>query len=319
MFSMVQKNQAFGLICLISLALFYPPADSCAEEKLPPMPSGSYFGDQIDLESYPSIPAPENAPLIRWDFSDNKVYPFDFVQKIIAQNEMDDMSDKEKRHVSEQNVECHGKLSLKSEGNNIARMVIEDLTMNVEIDIQDNEDPKVMKSKAPPVVMQGIKEDGSMEIGNSSQELLFKTLFPIPPSPLKIGESVSIPAQMPFNAMGSLLHVSGKSRIKVVDYVQISGKTCVKLETAIDISTLKVPEEMEGNYGCKLKGNSVFYFNLEDRHFMSGRVALFMSTRIEAPALAMEPAQEIDKEKMPEMIRMAMDSDNFLSVEYIGN
>ncbi len=153
----------------------------------------------------------------------------------------------------------YGKLSLKSERNNIARLVLEDLTMNIEMNVPGKDETKFMKSQAPPMVIQGIKEDGSMKLGYSYQELLLKTLFPIPQHPLKIGDSVSIPAQMPFNAMGSLVHVTGTSQIKLVDYVQIDGKTCTKLKTAIDISTLNVPLEMEGNYKCQVKGSSIFF------------------------------------------------------------
>lgn len=319
MFRFMPKSQLTLLICCTCLTLLFYGSDIYAEENLPPIPSGSDFLDQIDSEVYSSLSSPEKAPLLRWDFSGNKVYPFDFSQKIIMKNEMDDMFGNETRQPSTQNMEGYGKLSLKSEGNNVARFVLEDLTMSMEIDIPDSDESKVMKSQAPPIVIQGIKEDGSMKLGNSSQELLFKTLFPLPPNPLTIGESVSVPAQMPFNVMGSLLHVTGNSKIKLVDYVQINGKTCAKLQTEIDISTLNVPEELKGNYKCQVKGRSMFYFNIEDRHFMSGRVAMLMSMRVEAPTPKMGFPQEMNKGDVPETIKMAMDSDNFLSVEYIGD
>jgi len=315
----MQKSQVIRLICFISLILLSYGTDIYAEENLPPIPSGSDFLDQIDLETYPSLPPPMQAPLLRWDFSGDKVYPFDFSQKIIMENEMDDMSGNENRQTSTQRMEGYGKLSLKSEGNNVARFVLEDLTMSMEISVPDSDEPKVMKSQAPPMVIQGIKEDGSMKLGNSAQELLFKTLFPMPPTPLKIGEAVSVPAQMPFNAMGSLLYVTGNSEIKLADYVQINGKTCAKLKTEIDISTLNVPEEMKGNYKCQVKGRSIFYFNIEDRHFMSGRVAMLMSIRVEAPTPKMDFPQEMNKGDVPETIKMAMDSDNYISVDYISN
>jgi hypothetical protein len=315
----MQKSQVIRLICFISLALLFYGTDMYAEENLPPIPSGSDFLDQIDLETYPSFPSPQQTPLLRWDFSGDKVYPFDFSQKMIMKNEMDSMSGNENRQVTTQNMEGYGKLSLKSEGNNIARFVLEDLTVNIQISVPDSNEPKVMKSQAPPIVIQGIKEDGSMKLGNSAQELLLKTLFPLPPTPLKIGESVSIPAQMPFNAMGSLLHVTGNSEIKLAGYVQINGKTCAKLQTEIDISTLNVPEEIQGSYKCQVKGRSIFYFNIEDRHFMSGRVAMLMSIRVEAPTPKMDFPQETDKGSVPEILKMAMDSDNYISVDYISN
>ena len=234
-------------------------------------------------------------------------------------SEMGDMFGDGTGQVSTQNMEGYGKLSLKSEGNNIARLVIEDLTLSMEINSPSINEPKVMKQQSPPMIIQGIKEDGSMKLGDSSQELLLKTLFPLPSTPLKIGESVTVPSQMPFNAMGSLLYATGNSTIKLVDYVQINGRTCAKLKTEINIANLNVPEEMEGTYKCQVKGSSIFYFNIEERYFMSGRVAMLISMRVEAPIPKMEFSQETNKGSIPETITMVMDSDNFLSVEYIGN
>jgi hypothetical protein len=319
MLRFTQKLQFSGLICFIGLTLFFCGIDICAEENHLSIPSGSGFLNQIDSENYPRTSLPEKSPLLRWDFSGSKVYPFDFLQKIIAESEMDDIFDNGNRKSNTQSMEGYGKLSLKSEGNDVARLVLEDLTVSMAIDIPDTDKPKVMRSQAPPIVIQGIREDGSMKLGNSSQELLLKTLFPIPPSPLEIGESVSVPAQMPFNAMGSVLHVTGNSEIKLVDYVQIDGRTCAKLETDIDISTLNVPTELKGEYQCRVKGRSVFYFNIEDRHFMSGRVAMLMSMRVKIQTPKMDYPEEVNKGSVPEMVKMAMNSDNFISVDYTGN
>lgn len=266
-----------------------------------------------------SMPDPKEAPLLRWDFSEDHVYPYDFHQDTVTEHQIDDGFGSFQGQTNTQQMESNGRLSLKSEGNHIARFVLENLTVSMEIDLSDSGEPQTMTSQAPPFVIQGIKEDGRMQLGNSPQELLLRTLFPIPPEPLAMGESVSIPAQMPFNAMGSLLQVTGHLETRLANYVLIDGKTCAKLETDIDISTLNPPEELEGDYRCQVKGKSVFYFNIEDRHFMSGKVAMLMSMRIEAPAPSVDFSGESDTDKMPSMIRMAMDSDNFISVDYIGN
>ena len=312
------KNITRLLLC-VSLIFFSYGTKIYADEGLSPIPSGSAFLDQIDFNNYPSLASPDSAPLLRWDFSGTKVYPYNFSQTMIMMSEMDDMFGNGNGMISTQNMEGYGRLSLKSEGDHVARLVINDLTIRTEMNSPDSNEPKVMNQQAPPIIIQGIEEDGRMKSGDSSQDLLLKTLFPLPPSPLKIGDSVSVPAQMPFNAMGSLLYVTGHSKIELMDYVQINGRTCAKLKTDIDISNLKVPEEMEGNFKCHVKGRSIFYFNIEDRYFSSGRVALLMSIRVEAPTPKMDFPQDNNKIRIPETITMAMDSDNFLSVEYIGN
>mgnify|MGYP006293104849 CR=1 FL=1 len=139
-----------------------------------------------------------------------------------------------------------------------------------------------MEQQAPPLVMQGLKEDGTGSIGNSSQDMLLKMLFPLPPDSLQVGESVDIPARMPFNAMGSPLEVNGRSRIALTRYVQAGNRTCAQLDVDIDISELDVPEELDGEYQCTVKGRSRFFFDVNSRSFVSGTIAMLMQNTVKA-------------------------------------
>ena len=312
------------IINFISSIIFYIialllPAPAHAIETLPSIPETSIYIEQVDAENFPTVLSPEQPQLVRWDFSDAKVYPYDFIQTTAVMNQMSDMLGNESGHINRQTMNSKGTLSLKSEQNSSARFVLENLTVDLEFKRPGSNDTENRQMQAPPMVIQGMKEDGSMEMGNSSQELLLKTLFPIPPIPLHVGESAIVPTNMPFNANGSLLHVTGAAEIQLVEYVEIGGKTCAKLQTDIDISELNVPAEIKGDYKCQVKGRSVFYFNMEDRHFISGKVALLMSMRISAPAPKMNYPKSQTGMNHPGAIKMAMDSDNLLSVRYIGN
>jgi hypothetical protein len=303
----------------IALSLVFSMKAIIAGESLPLPNGGSTFLDQLEIDSYPSLPSPNEAALFRWDFSGKQVYQYEFSQLVLVTSEIGNMHGNEASKASHQSIQGDGKLSLKSEGNKSARLVLENLTMSMEVEIPESDEPQIIQSQAPPIVIQGVQEDGSMKLGNSGQEILLKTLFPIPPKPLKVGQSVSVPAEMPFNVMGSLLHVKGKTDIKLSDYVQVNGKTCAKLETEIDISTLNVPVELKGEYQCQIKGRSIFFFNVEDKHFVAGRVAMLMSMHVEAPIPKMNFPKETEGIDIPETFKMSMDSDNFLSVNYAEN
>jgi hypothetical protein len=307
------------LLCLGSLTFFSKTSILFASGSLPALPPDSAFIEQIEPISYPALSAPAEPLLLRWDFSGTQVYPYDFAQQTRMVSEMDGMFGHGERRPTRQSTESKGKLSLKSEGRHIARFVLEDLEVRIDFDLPNSGGTDSKEMRAPPMVIQGIKEDGSMEIGNSSQELLLKSLFPIPPIPLAIGDSVAVPAKMPFNAMGSLLHVTGASETTLADYVLVDGKACAKLETEIDLSTLEIPEELKGEYTCRVRGRSVFYFNVENRHFMSGRVALLISMRVAAPTPEMNFPGETQAADRPKTIKMAMDSDNLISVAFSGN
>ncbi|MFP4446329.1 MAG: hypothetical protein ACLFPD_08800 [Desulfosudaceae bacterium] len=305
------------LVCLagaVILVMVLGMACPSGEKDLPALPEGSAYLEQIEPEQYPPAAAPAEAPLLRWDFAADRVYPYDFAQQVVMQSRLGGMFAREEGGGSTQKMTGRGNLSLKSEGDHTARLVLEDLTMRVEMDLPNQKDPEVMENAAPPMVIQGIGEDGDMAVGNSSQRLLIKMLFLLPPEPLQPGESVSVPGRMPFNVMGSVLHVTGSSDITLGGYVDLDGRTCARLITNIDISQLDVPEEMEGTYACRVRGESVFYFDVEDRHFVAGRLALLMSIRADAPLPG-----EADADEAPRRMTMAMDSDNLLTVDYAGD
>ncbi len=165
----------------------------------------------------------------------------------------------------------------------------------------------------PPFVVQGMKEDGTGPFGDSSQDMLLKLIFPLPSKTLKIGESVDVPAQMPFNAMGSQLQVKGRSRITLTRYVLIGNHTCAQLNVDIDISDLKVPSELEGEYLCSTKGSAVFFFDISSRTFVSGSTALLTQFSIDAPMPKMNIQGEAPP-NIPARSKIAMKSDNYIRV-----
>ena len=286
-------------------------------EVLPPLPATSSFMDRIDEAACYAVEGLTEPALLRWDFGRKEVYAYAYSQKSIMTSIMSEGAGGGDRNEPGMITEVKGKMSLKSEGDRTARLVMEDLMMSMQFETSEREEPKTMDSEAPPMVIQGVQEDGTMKLGSSSQEMLLKMLFPIPSSPLRVGESVSSPRAVPFNAMGSLLEVTGSSVTTLTGYVGLDGKTCARLETVIDISNLNVPQELEGTYKCQVKGKSVFFFDIQGKRFLSGRVALIMGMRVKAPMPRMHLPSEAEDVDLPETISMSMDNDTFISVDYV--
>ena len=277
----------------------------------------SCFLNEIDKNSYPKAKAPEKPPLLRWDFSGNKVYAYDYRQEL--KNKYD-MGGPAPVKDAEQVIEGKGKLLLKSRGNRTANLVLKDMQVEMKItkmgfETKDKTPGSMKLKKFPPIVVQGVKEDSAMKVANSSQEMLIKLLFPLPPKPLKVGESADVPAFLPFNAMGSLLHVTGESTITLTSYVTINGRTCARLETKTDISKLDVPEEMKGTYGCLATSRSVFYFDIEERAFVRGGLAFLMKMRVDAPMPEMEVPDMPALQDAPKRMKMQMEMDTIISLE----
>lgn len=310
------------LVIVIALGCFLPSSaitqDDMQTESFI-IKEKSVFIDMIDDDAYREISPPESATLFRWDFSEDKEYSYNYSQKVVTQNFMNGFGPDRKNIVSSQEMTGNGILSYKSEKNKTARFVLENLILKLNYSDEESENsPKTMEMKSPPMIIQGVKENGNLSIPSSSQTLLLKLLFPLPEQPMKVSETISSEANMPFNAMGSLLHVKGHSDITLTKYVEIDGHICAKFTSDIDISKMDIPPEMDGKYVSFAKGKSVFYFDLNNHKFLAGKLALLMVMDIEAKSPEMKFSDDKEKsEELPEITKMAMNSDNLITLKII--
>jgi len=303
------RKTVLGLTLLLIFALY---STSHAREQSNAH-SKSQFLEELNKEKakYKDTEAPAAAVVFRWDFSNKSVHTYSYEQEVRI---MQDMGGFEKDpHEIQQKMSAKGTLSINSQGDGTADLVLKDMKMIMEMDLESEEEPKPMEQTIPPIVLQGMKEDGSGSFSDSSQEMFLKMLFPLPTVTVQVGESVDVPAQMPFNAMGSLLYVKGRSRITLTRYVKIGQRTCAQLDVDIDISDLKVPAELVGEYECSTKGAAVFYFDVTNRCFVSGTTAILMHLSIDAPMPEMNIPEE-EMPQMPERLQMSMMSDNLIRV-----
>lgn len=285
---------------------------ACAEK--PPVKGGtSQFAKHVNRGQYKGVAAPTAAPVFRWNFGSQDVHSYTYEQEVRSKTDMGSFGDKSD-DMDQVEMSAKGTLLIKSQGNGTAELVLKDMKMSAKMNSGGDKKPKIMEQTAPPLVVQGMKEDGSGSFGNSSQDMLMKMLFPLPAKFMKVGDSVDVPMQMPFNAMGSVLQVSGRSRITLARYVKIGKHTCAQLDVDTDISEIKIPSELKGEYKCSTKGTAVFYFDVANRYFVSGTIAELMQFSIDAPA----PKMKIPGEKtsdIPERSKMSMISDNLIRVE----
>lgn len=265
--------------------------------------AASQFAKEATKKKYKETDPPSAAALFRWDFSKaHVVHAYDYEQEVW------------KKTYKEQKMSTKGTLLIKSQGDSTAELVLKEMKMSMEIMDMRKGEPRTIEEHIPSSVVQGMKKDGSGSFGNSSQGMILKMLFPLPPKVLKVGESVDVPAQMPFNAMGSMLQVTGNSRITLTRYVKIGKNTCAQLNVDTDISQLKVPPELKGEYKYSTKGTSVFYFDVANRSFVSGTIVLLIQFSIDAPMPQMKISGG-DAPDMPKRYKMSMKSDNLIRVK----
>ena len=169
-----------------------PPASSEGE---------SQFAGELKQQEYDEAEAPEGPVLLRWDFSGEDVFEYTYKQEVRNQADMGGVMGGEESEETEQEMSGEGSLVLRSKGDGTAELVLKDVKMIMKGDLGSGDTPDIKEQTAPPVVIQGIKEDGSGSFGNNSQDMFLRLLFPLPEKELSVGESAEIPMQMPFTAV----------------------------------------------------------------------------------------------------------------------
>jgi hypothetical protein len=310
-----RQDKKFGKKGLVMLFILSLSTVSCAE-KTDSKGDASQFANLVNKEQYKEVAAPTAVPVFRWNFGNQDVRSYTYAQEVRAKTDMGSFPGDKSDDMDHVEMSTKGTLLIKSQGDGTAELVLKDMKMSMKMNTSGDKKPKTMEQTMPPFVVQGMKEDGSGSFGNSSQDMLLKMFFPLPAKSMKVGESVDVPMQMPFNAMGSVLQVTGRSRIKLVRYVRIGKHTCAQLNVDTDVSELKIPTELKGEYKCSTKGTAVFYFDVANRCFVSGIIADLMQFSIDAPS----PKMKIPGEKAPdksERTKMSMISDNLIRVELL--
>lgn len=262
----------FPLFCLLVLA-------SCTNAASPL--KVSEFAKDIHKQRYPEVKPPESAPVLKWDFSKpGSLYAYDYIQKSRSTSQMDlGASAPGAPGNMGQEMDVHGELLIKSHGDHTAKMVLQNCKITTRYKFDKNKPEESMDLDNPPIVIDGMREDGSRNGGMCAPNLSLEDFFTLPARALKVGQSVTRPAEMPFNAYGSPLKVTGTARITLTRYVKIGKRICARLDVMTDISKLKVPPEIKGAYTCTVSGTGVFYFDVKARKFVSGEMASVMQIK----------------------------------------
>ncbi|MCP4609747.1 MAG: hypothetical protein GY845_13650 [Planctomycetes bacterium] len=170
--------------------------------------------------------------------------------------------------------------SIVSQSDHTAKIVIQFTKFEVEDDGTDI--TGIEEILASSLTIEGLHENGVLKNIDETTDNLLVIIFPLPPKPLLIGQSADVPMKIPYDFYGSKLFVEGRTRITLEKYVNIRGNTCAVLEADIDISDFAVPENIPGDHSASFKGNSVFYFDINEHCFVSGTLHLVTETDIEA-------------------------------------
>lgn len=265
-------------------------------------PLESAFLADVNAANYEQLPPSEDALLLRWDFSGDTTHTYDFEQTVesapkIGQNERD-------LHTRVTSV---GVLDVKPQGDGTARVVVRDLKMTMEGRGKDAQSEPVTHSAAP-VVVQGMREDGSFGAGKADVDTLFRFVLPLPREALEIGGSATLPVTLPVSLMGSRLDARGSVSVTLSSLVYVRGHQCAQLDSVIEVRDVEVPEEIAGKLSVAVSGRGRYFFDIDERRLLEAAVAVVMSMEASFPT----PEGFASDHDRGGMTEMSMSSDNLI-------
>ncbi len=304
-----KRHLLIAWVMVMSLVLSFP---SCSKKTDTSDKTADIAGEKTG-QSYAEAAPPLTEPVFRWDFSKpGTVYQYTYDQDVRSRRTPETPINRKSGNMTQEMI-TRGILVVNVHNNRTAELILKDMNALVSMDTGE-EKSKPVAQPLPDFAVQGLKEDGSGIRGQKGQDMLIRTLFPLPPKPLKVGEFIDIPEQIPFMTTEKELKIKGHSRITLSRYVKIGDRTCARIDVDTDISEITVPPDLKGKYTASVKGNATFYFDVADRIFMSGKTNVQMAYDIETPATTAagknDPAQAGGD-------RITMDSDNTVRVKLI--
>lgn len=288
------------------ITLFLPLYVAFAALAGPKSPEFPRFADAVDAEKYPSARAPEAVPVLHWRFNAKRDYRYKFqqtsagrVQRFGSEGETDTKST------------AAGDLIVRSQGDGSARLVLENVKVQTSFGV--GKEARDLSQDQPTAVLGAMREDGTVESSAPAQQALVKLLFPLPPRTLGVGDSVDLPIDIPFNAMGSALPAKGRTRLTNAGWVLLGKRLCIEFRGDTTFDELSVPEEIAGKYRFAMMARSAFFFDPTEQRFVRGVIAI--STLVDADVPVPASMQGLQKDQAgPQNFKMSMVSDDLVVI-----
>ncbi|MBI5494114.1 MAG: hypothetical protein HY904_03750 [Deltaproteobacteria bacterium] len=221
-----------------------PPAPPAAAA-WSPVTVDSRFLPDVTLPPRATVPPPGGSYALRFQLGQRVEHHFRLEQRVV-----------DNRRPAPEPVRVEALLALRGSGDGRARVSLEGIQTFVP------ENPRPLD--VPPAELAVLTEDGPSG-PPSSQTVLVQVLFPLPQSPLRVGEAEVVPVRLPVSGAAV---ATGSQHIRLERLVRDGPRTLAELhvELRVDAPT------------ARLTGRGVYAFDVEKRAFVDGAAAFLLET-----------------------------------------
>ena len=281
---------------------------------LPPLPDESSYISRVKEEEYKETAPPKNGITLKWDFQDTKTYAYNCKKQLSYEY----LSSRNFKYSSPHKSEISSLITIRSNGDRTADWIVKNLSKNKDnAPVNLNPDSlfdETYSTMTDVMVYQNIGERGISEFDQFGNPKGLNILPPLPGNSLNKGRSTTMPINIAYNFNGSRLNLSGDITIKLIKYVEIKETPAALIGYHFLIEELKVPEEFIGQHQARVHGKGLYYFNLEDNCFESGKMAMVLSCRAEIPASEIYTTN-YSGDREEEIFKISLDIDLYVRLQ----
>ncbi len=219
----------------------------------------------------------QGSHLLRWDFSGTEQIDYLFEQRSESISHMAMMLPQQGPYADSSHylTMAEGQLSFVPSAENKATLRLSgDEIKAYELDMLNGRVLDSLTEPFEPLEMLNIKEDGKQEVPDELGQQLFDYLFALPQENLEPGKYEDKSVSLPLATAHGQLQVTGNSRLTFTGIEQHQNRRCARLDLHLLIDQIQNDGSAKGEYMFLREGNSTFYFDLDEREFVSGEVTI---------------------------------------------
>ncbi|MES0491108.1 MAG: hypothetical protein ABUK01_14005 [Leptospirales bacterium] len=184
---------------------------------------------------------------------------------------------------------------IKSNKNHTADFTFQKTTGEVIVKYDISSKTRKTTLKFNEFVMEGVHENStwSNPIENT-ESMCYYFAFALPDKPAEHLEFYEREIEVPWNVNNLKLKIKGKMTTTLTGYVEIDNRAHAKLQSIIKINEVEIPDDAEDKMGCSVNGTSVFYFDIYNRTFHSGTMAVHLDCYSKAMKIESDGNESLD-------------------------
>jgi hypothetical protein len=199
-----------------------------------------------------------------WDFNSNKDYVYSFTQISHRKRKTNKLQETDKVFIKKS-----GKIIISGKTENIADLSFLDVIIKAKYEGSKDTINQVQINS----LIQGLDSKSHFSATTGISDFL-RVLIPLPKNDLEVQNEEKEGLYYPLHLNESILNSKGFNTLLFSEYKEVNGRKCAVLNGDINVSKLKLPDYIKGDYQLSKKGKGTYYFDIDEGCYVKAVVKI---------------------------------------------